>query len=289
LVRGASTGEGLGNKFLSHIREVDAIINVVRCFEDENITHVEGEVDPIRDIELIQLELIIADMESLEKRIPALEKKARLDKEIAAQIEVAKRVLEVLKDGKAARLTQVKSAEEEKIFRELQLITSKPQLFVCNLKEHEIAGNKYSALVEEFGKANDYQILKICAQIEAEVAGLETEEEKKEFLEAVGLEETGLSQIIKSSYKLLDLITFFTVGPKECHAWTLKKNSSAPKAAGVIHTDFEKGFIRAETISYNDYVTLNGEEGSKTAGKLRLEGKDYITQDGDVFHFRFNV
>lgn len=289
LVRGASTGEGLGNKFLSHIREVDAIINVVRCFEDENITHVEGEVDPIRDIELIQLELIIADMESLEKRIPALEKKARLDKEIAAQIEVAKRVLEVLKDGKAARLTQIKSAEEEKIFRELQLITSKPQLFVCNLKEHEIAGNKYSALVEEFGKANDYQILKICAQIEAEVAGLETEEEKKEFLEAVGLEETGLSQIIKSSYKLLDLITFFTVGPKECHAWTLKKNSSAPKAAGVIHTDFEKGFIRAETISYNDYVTLNGEEGAKTAGKLRLEGKDYITQDGDVFHFRFNV
>ena len=289
LVRGASTGEGLGNKFLSHIREVDAIINVVRCFEDENITHVEGEVDPIRDIELIQLELIIADMESLEKRIPTLEKKARLDKEIAAQIEVAKRVLEVLKDGKAARLTQIKSAEEEKIFRELQLITSKPQLFVCNLKEHEIAGNKYSALVEEFGKANDYQILKICAQIEAEVAGLETEEEKKEFLEAVGLEETGLSQIIKSSYKLLDLITFFTVGPKECHAWTLKKNSSAPKAAGVIHTDFEKGFIRAETISYNDYITLNGEEGSKTAGKLRLEGKDYITQDGDVFHFRFNV
>jgi GTP-binding protein YchF len=289
LVRGASTGEGLGNKFLSHIREVDAIINVVRCFEDENITHVEGEVEPIRDIELIQLELIIADMESLEKRIPALEKKARLDKEIAAQIEVAKRVLEVLKDGKAARLTQIKSAEEEKIFRELQLITSKPQLFVCNLKEHEIAGNKYSALVEEFGKANDYQILKICAQIEAEVAGLETEEEKKEFLEAVGLEETGLSQIIKSSYKLLDLITFFTVGPKECHAWTLKKNSSAPKAAGVIHTDFEKGFIRAETISYNDYITLNGEEGSKTAGKLRLEGKDYITQDGDVFHFRFNV
>ena len=157
------------------------------------------------------------------------------------------------------------------------------------MKEDEISGNKYSALVEEFGKANDYQILKICAQIEAEVAGLETEEEKKEFLEAVGLEETGLSQIIKSSYKLLDLITFFTVGPKECHAWTLKKNSSAPKAAGVIHTDFEKGFIRAETISYNDYITLNGEEGSKTAGKLRLEGKDYITQDGDVFHFRFNV
>ena len=288
LVRGASTGEGLGNKFLSHIREVDAIINVVRCFEDENITHVEGQVDPLRDIELIQLELIIADMESLEKRIPALEKKARLDKEAAAQIEVAKKVLEVLKDGKAARLTKIK-AEEEKIFKELQLITSKPQLFVCNLKEHELAGNKYSALVEKFGKENSYQVLKICAQIEAEVAGLETDEEKKEFLESVGLKETGLAQIIKSSYHLLNLITFFTVGPKECHAWTLKKDSSAPKAAGVIHTDFEKGFIRAETISYEDYVNLGGEEGAKTAGKLRLEGKDYITQDGDVFHFRFNV
>jgi GTP-binding protein YchF len=288
LVRGASTGEGLGNKFLSHIREVDAIINVVRCFEDENITHVEGQVDPLRDIELIQLELIIADMESLEKRIPALEKKARLDKEAAAQIEVAKKVLEVLRDGKAARLTKIKS-EEEKIFKELQLITSKPQLFVCNLKEHELAGNKYSALVEKFGQQNSYQVLKICAQIEAEVAGLETDEEKKEFLESVGLEETGLAQIIKSSYHLLNLITFFTVGPKECHAWTLKKDSSAPKAAGVIHTDFEKGFIRAETISYEDYVNLGGEEGAKTAGKLRLEGKDYITQDGDVFHFRFNV
>jgi ribosome-binding ATPase len=289
LVRGASTGEGLGNKFLSHIREVDAIINVVRCFEDENITHVEGAVDPLRDIELIQLELIIADMESLEKRLPALEKKARLDKEVAAQTEVAKRVLEVLKDGKAARLVQIKSAEEEKIIKELQLITSKPQLFVCNLKEHELQGNKYSELVEKFGQENSYQVLKICAQVEAEIAGLESEEEKKEFLESVGLIETGLAQIIKSSYKLLNLITFFTVGPKECHAWTLKKDSSAPKAAGVIHTDFEKGFIRAETISYSDYVTLGGEEGAKAAGKLRLEGKDYITQDGDVFHFRFNV
>ena len=289
LVRGASTGEGLGNKFLSHIREVDAIINVVRCFDDENITHVEGAVDPLRDIELIQLELIIADMESLEKRLPALEKKARLDKEAATQLEVAKRVLEILKDGKAARLAQMKSAEEEKIFKELQLITSKPQLFVCNLKEHELKGNKYSDLVEKFGQENKYQILKICAQIEAEVAGLENEEEKQEFLGTVGLEETGLAQIIKSSYSLLNLITFFTVGPKECHAWTLKKDSTAPKAAGVIHTDFERGFIKAETISYNDYINFNGEEGAKTAGKLRLEGKEYITQDGDVFHFKFNV
>jgi GTP-binding protein YchF len=289
LVRGASKGEGLGNQFLSHIREVDAIINVVRCFEDENITHVEGEVDPLRDIDLIQLELIIADMESLEKRIPAMEKKLKTEKEIAAQIEIAKKVLEVLKDGKAARLVEIKSVEEEKILKNLQLITSKPQLFVCNLKEHELAGNKHSQAVEEFGKKNNYKVLKICAQIEAEVAGFESDVEKKEFLESVGLKETGLSQIIRHSYSLLELITFFTVGPKECHAWMLKKGGTAPKAAGVIHTDFEKGFIRAETISYQDYVSLNGEEGAKSAGRLRLEGKDYITQDGDVFHFRFNV
>jgi GTP-binding protein YchF len=289
LVRGASKGEGLGNKFLSHIREVDAIINVIRCFEDENITHVEGGVDPLRDIELIQLELIIADMESLEKRIPALEKKARLDKEIAAQIEIAKRVLEVLKAGKAARAAEMKSAEEEKILKNLQLITSKSQLFVCNLKDHELAGNQYSQAVEKFGQANGFKVLKICAQIEAEVAGLESEAEKMEFLESVGLAETGLAQIVRNSYQLLDLITFFTVGPKECHAWMLKKGSSAPKAAGVIHTDFEKGFIRAETISYADYVNLGGEEGAKNAGKLRLEGKDYLVADGDVFHFRFNV
>ena len=289
IVRGASKGEGLGNKFLSHIREVDAIINVVRCFEDENITHVEGLVDPMRDIELIQLELIIADLESLEKRIPTMEKKAKQEKEIAAQVEVAKRVIEVLKEGKAARGVEIKSEEEAKILRELQLISSKPQLFVCNLKENELPGNKYSKLVEEFGVANGYKVLKICAQIEAEVASLETEEEKKEFLESVGLNETGLAQIIRNSYSLLELITFFTVGPKECHAWTLKKGSSAPKAAGVIHTDFEKGFIRAETISYPDYISCNGEEGAKNAGKLRLEGKEYVTQDGDVFHFRFNV
>lgn len=289
LVRGASKGEGLGNQFLSHIREVDAIINVVRCFEDENITHVEGVVDPLRDIELIQLELIVADLESLEKRIPTMEKKAKQEKEIAAQIEMAKKVLEILKEGKAARLIELKSAEEEKILKGLQLITSKPQLFVCNLKENELAGNKYSVQVEEFGQKNGYKVLKICAQIEAEVASLETAEEKKEFLESVGLKETGLAQIIKNSYELLELITFFTVGPKECHAWTLKKGGSAPKAAGVIHTDFEKGFIRAETISYGDYVSNSGEEGAKNAGKLRLEGKDYIVSDGDVFHFRFNV
>ncbi len=289
LVRGASKGEGLGNQFLSHIREVDAIINVVRCFEDENITHVEGGVDPLRDIELIQLELIIADMESLEKRIPTMEKKLKTEKEIAAQIEMAKKVLTVLKDGKAARTIEIKSYEEEKLLKSLQLITSKPQLFVCNLKENELSGNKYSEIVENFGKENGYRVLKICAQIEAEVAGLESDQEKQEFLESVGLKETGLAQIIRNSYQLLNLITFFTVGPKECHAWMLTKGNLAPKAAGVIHTDFEKGFIRAETISYADYVSFNGEEGAKLAGKLRLEGKEYLVQDGDVFHFRFNV
>ncbi len=289
LVRGASKGEGLGNQFLSHIREVDAIINVVRCFEDENITHVEGLVDPIRDIELIQLELIVADLESLEKRIPSMEKKAKQEKEIAAQIEMAKKVLEVLKAGKAARLVEIKSTEEEKLLKGLQLITSKPQLFVCNLKESELSGNKHSQKVEEFGRENGYKVLRICAQIEAEVASLETAEEKQEFLESVGLKETGLSQIIKNSYALLNLITFFTVGPKECHAWTLKSGGTAPKAAGVIHTDFEKGFIRAETISYADYIENKGEEGAKNNGKLRLEGKEYVVADGDVFHFRFNV
>jgi GTP-binding protein YchF len=288
LVRGASKGEGLGNQFLSHIREVDAIINVVRCFEDENITHVENSVDPLRDIELIQLELIIADLESLEKRLPNLEKKLKTEKDASQIIEMAKKVLEVLKDGKPARLTKIKDQDEEKILKNLQLITSKPQLFVCNLKENELAGNKHSQDVEEFCKKNNYQVLKICAQVEAEVASLETEDEKKEYLESIGLKETGLSQIIRNSFSLLNLISFFTVGPKECHAWMLKKGSSAPKAAGEIHTDFEKGFIRARTIAYQDYIAFNGEDGAKNAGKLRDEGRDYITQDGDVFHFMFN-
>ncbi len=288
LVKGASKGEGLGNKFLSHIREVDAIINVIRCFEDENITHVENSVDPLRDIDLIQLELVLADLESLEKRIPNLEKKAKTEKELIPQIDLAKKILDLLKEGKPARLVELKSADDEKNLKLLQLITSKSQLFVCNLKEHELSGNQYSKKVEEFGAQNGFKVLKICAQIEAEVASLETDEEKKEFLESVGLAETGLAQIIRNSYETLNLISFFTVGPKECHAWTLRKGLAAPKAAGVIHTDFEKGFIRAETISYQDYVTLGGEENCKNAGKLRLEGKDYIVNDGDVFHFRFN-
>jgi len=288
LVRGASKGEGLGNQFLSHIREVDAIINVVRCFEDDNITHVENSVDPIRDIELIQLELILADLESLEKRLPNLEKKLKNEKDALQIIETIKRVIEVLKNGQPARVVEIKNIEEEKIIKNLQIITSKPQLFVCNLKENEISGNKYSKLVEDFCAKNNFNSVKICAQVEAEVASLETLEEKNEYLSTIGLDETGLSQIIRSAFSLLNLISFFTVGPKECHAWTVKKGSTAPKGAGVIHTDFEKGFIRARTISYQDYIKFNGEEGARNNGKLRDEGKDYIVQDGDVFHFMFN-
>ena len=291
LVKGASKGEGLGNQFLSHIREVDAIVNVVRCFEDENIVHVEGAIDPVRDAELIQLELILADLESLQKRISNLEKKAKhADKETLLQIVVGKKALEILGQEKPARLLELKDEDEKRVFNNLQLITAKPQLFVCNLSETEVLkGNKYSDLVAELGKKNGFPVLKISAQVESEIAALSSEEEKKEFLEAVGLQETGLAQIIRAGYGLLNLITFFTVGPKECHGWQLQKGSTAPKAAGVIHTDFEKGFIRAETIAYQDYVQLNGEEGCKNAGKLRLEGKEYIVQDGDVFHFRFNV
>jgi GTP-binding protein YchF len=288
LVKGASKGEGLGNKFLSHIREVDAIINVVRCFEDKNITHVEGNIDPMRDIELIQIELILADLESLEKRLPNLEKKAKNDKDLELQIQIIKKAITVLSEQKPAILTETTSDEEKKILKNLQLITAKPQLFVCNLQENEILGNKYSQIVDQYCNANNYKSLKVCAQIESEIANLESESEKQEFLKSIGLDETGLAQIIKNSYDILNLITFFTVGPKECHAWTAKKDNNAPQAAGVIHTDFEKGFIRAETISYDDYIKYNGEEGAKTNGKLRLEGKNYIVNDGDVFHFRFN-
>ena len=291
LVKGASKGEGLGNKFLSHIREVDAIVNVVRCFEDENITHVEGNINPVRDAELIQLELILADLESLTKRISNLEKKSKnLDKESKLQIEIGKKALELLSQEKPARLLKLNNKDEIKTLKNLQLITSKPQLFVCNLSEVEVlSGNKYSESIEELGSKNNFPTLKISAQVESEIATLSTQEEKQEFLEAIGLKEAGLKQIIRAGYALLDLITFFTVGPKECRGWQLQKGSTAPQGAGVIHTDFEKGFIRAETISYADYIQFNGEEGCKNAGKLRLEGKEYLVQDGDIFHFRFNV
>ena len=290
LVKGASKGEGLGNQFLANIREVDCILNVVRCFEDGNITHVEGNIDPIRDIELIQTELILADIESLEKRLQGLEKKARGgDKTIIEQVNLIKRVLDVLNKGQMAINTDI-SKDEEKNFRMLQLLTGKKQFFVCNVNENDIIeGNKYTKLVEEYCKKNNYIYTIISAQVEAEIANLDSEEDKKEFLETLGLKEKGLDKIIKISYDLLDLISFFTVGPQETHSWTVKRNSTAPQAAGVIHTDFEKGFIKAETISYQDYVDYKGEEGCKNAGKLRLEGKDYIVKDGDIFHFRFNV
>lgn len=290
LVKGASKGEGLGNQFLSNIREVDAIIHVLRCFEDGDVTHVEGSVDPLRDAEIIEMELILSDMESLEKRIPNLERKARgQDKEANQQILLIKKVLEVLHAGKPARCTEI-SEDEKRSFDMLQLITSKPMMYVCNVAEDEAAnGNEFSNQVAEMAKKEGAVSVVVSAQIEEEISGLDSEEDKQDFLESLGLEETGLSRIIRSGYELLDLITFFTIGPKEARAWTVRRNAKAPESAGVIHTDFEKGFIRAETIACNDYIKFNGENGSKEAGKMRLEGKEYVVADGDVMHFRFNV
>jgi ribosome-binding ATPase len=290
LVKGASKGEGLGNQFLSHIREVDCIVNVVRCFENENITHVEGAINPIRDIELIETELVLSDLESLEKRLPALQKKAKGgDKDLQAEVALIKKVQEILSQGKPARNVKI-SENEQKIFNSLQLLTSKPQFFICNVEENKIIeGNDFTKQVEEYAKKIGVKSLNISAQVESEIAILENEKDKKEFLESIGLKETGLSKVIKMGYALLDLITFFTVGPKETRAWTVTKGSLAPQGAGVIHTDFEKGFIRAETISYEDYIKYNGEEGCRNAGKLRLEGKDYVIKDGDTFYFRFNI
>ncbi len=290
LVKGASKGEGLGNKFLSHIREVDAIIHVLRCFDDADVVHVEQSVDPLRDAEIIEMELTLSDLESLEKRTSQIEKKAKTgDKEASAIYAVMQPVYELLKQGKPARVYKP-TAEQEKIFQGLQMLTSKPLLYVCNVDEASATtGNEYSAKVQAMAKANNAECVIISAKIESEVAVLETAEEKKEFLTALGLKETGLDTIIRAGYKLLNLLTFFTVGPKEARAWTVHRNATAPQAAGVIHTDFEKGFIRAETIAYDDYIAVGGEQGAKDAGKLRLEGKDYLVKDGDIFHFRFNV
>ncbi len=289
LVRGASKGEGLGNQFLSHIREVDAIIYVLRCFEDGNVTHVEGSVDPLRDSDIIENELILADMESLEKRLPNLQKKAKGgDKDSAAQVAMIERALAVVNQGKPARLTEANNADEKKILRDLQLLTTKPVMYVCNVDEASAEkGNSLSASVA--AKKQGAKVVVISAKIEAEISMLETEAEKQEFLATIGLSETGLARIIRAGYSLLDLITYFTVGPKEARAWTIVKGTMAPAAAGVIHTDFEKGFIRAETIAYEDYIAGKGEAGAKEAGKFRLEGKDYVVQDGDVLHFRFNT
>jgi len=287
LVKGASRGEGLGNKFLAHIREVDAVAYVLRCFDDDDITHVANRIDPLADAEVVETELMLADMESLERRLATVEKRAKSgDKEAAAQVALMQLALVPLREGKPAR-TAVVPEEDRPAFRALQLLTAKPVLYVCNVDEASAAsGNKYSATVSARAKAEGAAVVVISAKIESELAGLAADE-REAFLAEMGLEEPGLNRLIRAGYNLLDLVTFFTVGPKEARAWTVERGTKAPQAAGVIHTDFEKGFIRAETIAFADYVAYKGEAGSRDAGKMRLEGKEYVVQDGDVMHFRF--
>lgn len=288
LVRGASKGEGLGNQFLANIREVDAIIHVLRCFEDDDITHVEGGVDPVRDAEIIETELMLADLDSLEKRLPALEKRARnRDSEAVAQIEIMQPILAALRDGRPAR-TAIPAGEEETV-RRLQLMTSKPVLYVCNVDEDSAStGNAFSEKVKAKAEAEGAAVVIVSAAIEAEVSQLENEE-RREFLEGLGLSDSGLDRVIAAGYKLLGLSTYFTVGPKEARAWTITVGTKAPQAAAVIHNDFERGFIACETIAFDDYVRYNGEAGAKEAGRLRIEGRDYVVKDGDILLFRFNV
>ncbi|HUI14291.1 MAG TPA: redox-regulated ATPase YchF [Xanthobacteraceae bacterium] len=287
LVRGASKGEGLGNQFLANIREVDAIAHVVRCFEDTDVTHVEGRIDPVADIETVETELMLADLDSLERRVDALSKKAKGgDKEAKDALDLVNRALALLRDGKPARLTERKP-EEEKAFHLLGLLTSLPVLYVCNVDEAAAAtGNAFSQKVEARAKAEGAAAIVISAKIEAEIAVL-SPDEREDYLAAIGLKEAGLDRLIAAGYALLHLVTFFTAGPKEARAWTVTRGSKAPQAAGVIHSDFEHGFIRAETIAYDDYVACGGEAGARDAGKMRLEGKDYVVADGDVMHFRF--
>jgi len=287
LVKGASQGEGLGNQFLGNIREVDAIAHVVRCFVDDDVTHVANKIDPVADIETIETELMLADLDSLERRVDALEKKIRgQDKEAKETLDLVQRALKLLRDGKPARFVERKP-EEEKMFHSLGLLTSLPVLYVCNVEESAAAtGNELSRKVEAHAKAEGAACVAISAKIESEIAVL-PREEREMFLAEIGLKEPGLDRLIRAGYGLLHLVTFFTVGPKETRAWTVTAGSRAPQAAGVIHSDFERGFIRAETIAYDDYVKGGGEAGARDIGKLRLEGKDYVVADGDVFHFRF--
>ena len=289
LVRGASKGEGLGNQFLSHIREVDAVAYVVRCFDDGDITHVENRIDPVADAETVETELMLSDLDSLERRLPAVEKKAKQgDKESKIQADVMQAALVMLREGKPARLVKV-TDEQLPVFEQLQLLTSKPVVYVANVDEGAAAtGNAYTKRVEERAKSEGAAFVVISAKIESELAQLNAEE-RVDFLSTLGLEEPGLNRLIRAGYSLLRLITFFTVGPKEARAWTVHAGARAPQAAGVIHTDFERGFIRAETIAYEDYIACQGEAGARDAGKLRLEGKDYVVKDGDVMHFRFNT
>lgn len=288
LVRGASQGEGLGNQFLGNIREVDAIVHVLRCFEDGDITHVEGSIDPIRDAETVETELMLADLDSLEKRLPNLQKKARGgDKESAAQAALIEPILAALTEGRPAR-TAIAPADVEAA-RRLNLMTSKPVLYVCNVEEASAAtGNAFSARVAERAAAEGAAVVIVSAAIEAEVSQL-PEADRAEFLEGLGLADSGLDRVIRAGYGLLGLITYFTCGPKEARAWTIIKGTKAPGAAGVIHGDFERGFIACETVAYEDYVALKGEAGAREAGKLRIEGKEYVVKDGDVLLFRFNV
>ena len=289
LVKGASKGEGLGNQFLANIRECDAIAYVLRCFEDSNIIHVANRVDPLADAEVVETELMLADLESLEKRRAGVEKKAKgNDKDAKTTLDLIDRALVLLRDGKSARFVE-RSNEEEKAFQELQLLTSKPVLYVCNVDEGSAeAGNAMSAKVADYAKANDAGVVVISAEIESQLAQL-PDAEQAEYLESLGLHEPGLNRLIREAYDLLGLQTYFTVGPKESRAWTIHKGDKAPQAAGVIHTDFERGFIRAQTIAYDDFVALGGEVAAKEAGKARDEGKEYVVKDGDVMLFKFNT
>src|SRR5688572_29559863 len=296
LVKGASKGEGLGNQFLGNIREVDAVVHVLRCFEDDDIQHINkdnsgaNKVDPISDADVVETELMLSDLESLEKRVPAAAKKATGgDKEAKIMASVLGQALELLREGKPARLTQPKDDEEARVFAQAQLLTAKPVLYVCNVNEDEAGqGNEHSKRVFEKAHAEGAEAVVVSAAIEADLVTMEMDE-RLAFLEEMGLHETGLTRVIRAGYELLHLITFFTVGPKEARAWTVEKGSKAPQAAGEIHSDFERGFIRAETIAYDDYIALNGVAGARDAGRLRQEGKEYVVKDGDVLHFKFNV
>ncbi|PCJ02852.1 MAG: redox-regulated ATPase YchF [Alphaproteobacteria bacterium] len=291
LVKGASEGEGLGNQFLSNIRETDAIIHVIRCFEDDDVIHVEGNIDPIRDAETIETELMLSDLETMGNQITNMNKKARSgDKEVLAQVDFLTRIKDALDAGEPARTVAPSDEDEMRWMKMTQLITSKPVLYVCNVSEDDAAqGNDYTAQVAEMAKEQGAEVVIICASIESEIAQLDSDEEKEEFLSSMDLTEPGLNRIIRAGNKLLKLQTYFTAGPKETRAWTIPIGAKAPQAAGVIHTDFEKGFIKAETIAYEDYIACNGDIGAKDAGKMRQEGKEYVVQDGDVILFRFNV
>ncbi len=292
LVKGASKGEGLGNKFLANIRETDAILHVLRCFDDDNITHVDGTVDPVRDKEIIDYELQLKDLETIEGRIGRVQKQAQTggDKQAKLQYEVLSRYKEALEQGKPARTVQFESKEEQKAAHDLFLLTNKPVLYVCNVDDASaVNGNHYVDMVREAVKEEGAEILIVAAKIESEIAELDSYEDKQMFLAEIGLEESGVNRLIKAAYKLLNLETFLTAGPQEVRAWTFRRGSKAPQCAGVIHSDFEKGFIRAEVIKYDDYVALGSEAAVKEAGKMYVEGKDYIVQDGDIMHFRFNV